>query len=446
MSFIIYIFKVSLALAIFALLYRTVLRRLTYFKLNRFYLLGTLTLSFLLPLFAFDLQRIGANLPAGISGIDWGQFDEAAIPMGDPQAYERGLTPAMLLPFAYYLVAAFFLLLSGWKILRMFSFRGGREIGKSGRIRFYINRTGTGSFTVMRRIYLDTRTLAGDPEPVRQHEMIHARQLHSLDLILMEFAIALLWFNPFVFLFRRYMSENHEFLADSHVQKSGVSLEDYLRCLKAETGRMITPAIASHFKSSTLKKRIIMLTHKQSKPVARWFYLLVIPVSAVLLMAFSNPPESGATGITAVPGIELFQVPAISGITVPSKFPLDEKYRSEVTWDFNQKRVHPIYKTLTVHKGMDFRAPNGTAVYATADGTIITAEFHEGYGKLVVIQHGEHFTTLYAHLNEIKVSSGDVVKKGAVIGTVGNTGKSTGDHLHYEVRKDGENVDPKEYF
>jgi murein DD-endopeptidase MepM/ murein hydrolase activator NlpD len=99
-----------------------------------------------------------------------------------------------------------------------------------------------------------------------------------------------------------------------------------------------------------------------------------------------------------------------------------------------------------VHKGMDIRAPKGTPIYAAADGTVIKSGSFDGWGNLVVLQHGDLYTTYYAHMNEIKIEAGKQVKKGAVIGTVGTTGRSTGDHLHYEVRKDGENVDPKDYF
>jgi murein DD-endopeptidase MepM/ murein hydrolase activator NlpD len=96
---------------------------------------------------------------------------------------------------------------------------------------------------------------------------------------------------------------------------------------------------------------------------------------------------------------------------------------------------------------MDFTGPVGTEIYATGDGKVIKAEFnHYGYGKEVIIDHGFGYKTIYAHLRNIKVEEGQKVKRGEVIGTLGNTGRSTGPHLHYEVRKHNRPVDPINYY
>lgn len=110
-------------------------------------------------------------------------------------------------------------------------------------------------------------------------------------------------------------------------------------------------------------------------------------------------------------------------------------------------RIHPWYKIKIFHYGFDFAAPIGTEIYATGDGVVESVEnnFH-GYGKKIVIDHGFGIKTLYAHMSEFKVSAGQKVKRGAVIGLVGNTGLSTGPHLHYEVVKNGEKVNPVNYF
>lgn len=110
-------------------------------------------------------------------------------------------------------------------------------------------------------------------------------------------------------------------------------------------------------------------------------------------------------------------------------------------------RTDPFYKVKKMHEGIDFTAPVGTPVYATGDGTITTAEYNNGgYGNIVKINHGYTYVTIYAHLSKIKVKNGQKVKRGEVIGTVGNTGKSTAPHLHYEVRKGGKSVNPIYFF
>lgn len=109
-------------------------------------------------------------------------------------------------------------------------------------------------------------------------------------------------------------------------------------------------------------------------------------------------------------------------------------------------RMHPIYKTVRMHTGIDLTAPTGTKIYATGDGTVQNADFERGYGKQVVINHGYNFSTVYGHMDKILVHRGQKVKRGDLIGLVGNTGTSTGSHLHYEVRRHNVPVNPINYY
>jgi murein DD-endopeptidase MepM/ murein hydrolase activator NlpD len=109
-------------------------------------------------------------------------------------------------------------------------------------------------------------------------------------------------------------------------------------------------------------------------------------------------------------------------------------------------RIHPIYKTRKFHDGMDFNGTIGTPIYATGDGVIIQCSSVRGYGKKVVIDHGYGYKTIYAHLNGYNVKLGQKVRRGEVIAFLGNTGSSTGPHVHYEVRKDNRTVDPINYY
>lgn len=110
-------------------------------------------------------------------------------------------------------------------------------------------------------------------------------------------------------------------------------------------------------------------------------------------------------------------------------------------------RIHPIYKVRKMHTGMDFTANTGTEIFATGDGVVKRVERKSnGYGRNVIIQHGYGYETLYAHMSEILVHEGQKVKRGEVIGLVGNTGTSVGPHLHYEVIKDGKKVNPAYFY
>lgn len=109
-------------------------------------------------------------------------------------------------------------------------------------------------------------------------------------------------------------------------------------------------------------------------------------------------------------------------------------------------RIDPIYRTPRFHSGMDFSAKIGTDIYATGDGKVTMAGWKQGYGNCVMIDHGYGYQTLYGHMSKFKVRVGQKVKRGEVIGAVGNTGKSTGPHLHYEVIVRGHYDNPSKYY
>ncbi|MBW7912701.1 MAG: M23 family metallopeptidase [Taibaiella sp.] len=131
---------------------------------------------------------------------------------------------------------------------------------------------------------------------------------------------------------------------------------------------------------------------------------------------------------------------------IPAIQPVSNRTLDRVASGFGY-RIDPIYKTPKMHTGIDFTAATGTPVYATGDGTIREAGYDNGgYGNNVLINHGYGYQTLYAHMKKIKVRVGDRVRRGEVIGWIGSTGKSTGPHLHYEVIKNGEKIDPIHFF
>ncbi len=129
---------------------------------------------------------------------------------------------------------------------------------------------------------------------------------------------------------------------------------------------------------------------------------------------------------------------------IPSVLPINIK-------DFTMSsgygyRRDPVYGAQRFHEGLDFAAPTGTEVYATADGRVEVADRKGGYGNVIDVAHGYNYVTRYAHLSKILVSEGEEVKRGQLIGYVGSTGKSTGPHLHYEVRFKDEPQNPVNYY
>ena len=131
---------------------------------------------------------------------------------------------------------------------------------------------------------------------------------------------------------------------------------------------------------------------------------------------------------------------------IPAIQPVSNKDLNRIASGFGY-RSDPVYKVTKFHAGLDFTAPQGTPIYATADGRIETAGRSDGgYGNHVVINHGFGYESLYGHMYRIKVRAGQTIKRGEVIGWVGSTGKSTGPHCHYEVRKNGTALDPVYFF
>ncbi len=131
--------------------------------------------------------------------------------------------------------------------------------------------------------------------------------------------------------------------------------------------------------------------------------------------------------------------------SIPAIQPVKREQLTRMASGFGM-RMHPILKIMKMHDGMDFTAKKGTPIYATGNGTVIKAERSRTFGNVVYIDHGYGYKTIYAHMSKIATRKGKKVKRGDLIGYVGNTGRSVGPHLHYEVRKNGRPVNPIYYY
>ncbi len=135
---------------------------------------------------------------------------------------------------------------------------------------------------------------------------------------------------------------------------------------------------------------------------------------------------------------EISSLPSNSNVSTPCGKPTDY---TRISSPFGT-RVHPITRKKHTHKGVDMAAPRMTPIYATADGEVTYANYNGGYGNFVKINHRNGYKTAYAHLHKISVNKGQSVKRGDLIGYVGTTGRSTGNHLHYEIYYQDGLIDP----
>ena len=185
----------------------------------------------------------------------------------------------------------------------------------------------------------------------------------------------------------------------------------------------------------------MMLTDYQKTINRNRRYYLTIPLLVFMCMAFSYQDISNDRAI------KISSVLSESE-NRPCMMPV-EKDKVKVTSGYGM-RMHPLYKKEMMHTGIDLAAAEGTPVVATADGIVqeIADETYDpkGYGKFIVIVHDQTYTTMYAQLSEVLAKEKQSVKKGDMIGRVGQSGLSTAPHLHYEVWKNNEKVNPADYF
>jgi murein DD-endopeptidase MepM/ murein hydrolase activator NlpD len=132
--------------------------------------------------------------------------------------------------------------------------------------------------------------------------------------------------------------------------------------------------------------------------------------------------------------------------SIPAILPISNKDLTRTASGYGL-RVHPFYKIIKFHAGMDFTAPSGTDIYATGNGVVVAVNSSKrGLGNHIIIDHGFGLTSIYAHLSDFNVKKGQKVERGDVIGLVGSTGMSVAPHLHYEIKLNGVNVDPVNYY
>lgn len=437
---LLYLINVSICITAFYLFYYLFLRKVTLFTTVRIYLLFSLLLAFIIP--ALQVQffhfTAGNNQPTLKAFVIANYIPEESFNAAFPP---KQIFITNILWFIYFGGVLFMLGRLIFFIIRIVKLVRLNTVIKIERNNFVLMHKRLSPFSFFRYIFIDRITLSKVryQEPSIEHEKIHAKELHSLDLLTAELVTALLWFNPFVFFLRNSIKANHEYLADAKVIKSGIHPLDYITTLANEIFINNMVGLTSNFNCLTIKKRLIMITKIKSSKKEAFKIVLILPIICLLIVAFASPNNKSkfqAFSATANIG-KINEIPSIKPIK-------QVQATSGYGW-----RIHPITKKRQFHNGTDLKADEGTPVIATADGKVLKCEFLEqgkGYGRMILIQHNQQYSTLYAQLSEFKVKQGDEIKQGSIIGLVGHSGISTGPHLHYEVFKDGKNVDPKEYF
>jgi hypothetical protein len=432
-----YLFKASAFIIIFYIFHWIALKHTTFHRLNRFFLLSGLCLSFLLPFVSWPNQALfHANgiydLIINFDGFFISDEGSMMIELNNSIDFSYLKIIAVVI-YSTISLSLIYRLLKNIYSIRFLKISA-QSIKQDG-IRFF---SGTGikqPFTFFRWIFIPYSLNEKTFElSILRHEKAHASQWHTIDLLIIEIIIVFLWFNPFVFLFKLTIRQIHEYLADEEATRNCVVKADYLKLLVSNSSLSDLSGITSQFYWLTLKKRVQMITKDKSPDKLKLRYFLIIPILVLSTMTFS--------------GFNFYQDIGLDKNTdTPSISPIKEgKYNISSEWGM---REHPITKKMKMHSGIDLKAETGTEVLATADGTVVKLDFSgegKGYGRLILIQHDNIYSSVYAQLSAFNVQIGDKVNQGDVIGYVGSSGLSTGPHLHYEVIENGKRVNPVNFF
>ena len=291
-TFLVYILKSAVCLAMFYLFYRLLLSKETFHRFNRIALLGVMLLSCLLPLVKVTVEQASPVNAQVMSMEDlllmyqWNS--EAVVEEGSrPFHWQEGLV-------LVYFVGLFFVIVRHlWSLGRMlYLIRHSRCERLDNGIRLVVHRRKLAPFSWMRYIVISETDLKESGHHILVHEMAHIHHRHSWDLLLTEACAWLQWFNPAIWLLKQELQNIHEYEADEEVLRQGINAKEYQMLLikKAVGARLYS--IANSFNHSSLKKRITMMIRKKSNPWARAKYLYVLPLAAVTVAAFARPEIS----------------------------------------------------------------------------------------------------------------------------------------------------------
>ncbi|WP_018712069.1 M56 family metallopeptidase [Phocaeicola barnesiae] len=327
-TFLVYILKSSLCLALFYLFYRLLLSKETFHRFNRIALLGVMLISCLLPLVRVTVDR------ATVVNTSVMLVEEDMLMY--PWEMQTVVQEEAAFPWREWLVAVyllgifFFLLRNLWSLVRMlYLIRHSRCRQMENGICLVVHQAGFAPFSWMKYIVISQTDLDENGTDILTHEEAHIRNGHSWDLLLVELCVWLQWFNPAAWLLKQELQNVHEYEADEAVLRQGIDAKRYQMLLikKAVGARLYS--IANSFNHSSLKKRITMMIRKKSNPWARAKYLYVLPLAAVTVAAFARPEISEP--LDEISSVKVNDLSAITGKNSPENLSVAATSAADVT-------------------------------------------------------------------------------------------------------------------
>lgn len=447
-NFLLYLLQSSVVFTLLFGMYRIFVSGLTFHKVNRAILLSLPLLSLLLPLIditgliqQINTQSLVSPLPQLMLEPEGAPFFEIVTnhEISEAGSWLHHLDFVQLL-LSIYLAGVVFVLVRS--LISTKQILGIKHKAKKHRYNGHelLLTNLSSTFSYFHWIFVPESEVENINHMVLQHEVAHIKHRHTLDLVFAQLYTAMFWFNPIAATYRKTLKALHEYQADAHVLKMEIKKSDYLGLILDNINRAKGYHSLSYFNNLIIKKRIDMITKNQSKKHYSLAYAFLLFGVVAIILGFNVPDAAPPQLPNVQSGTEMIQVEP------PSIFPLQKYDPNTITGVFGQQVRQPKTRKIIVHQGVDIRAPKGTPVLATADGTIAKAELDGNWGNLVIINHTDGFQTWYAHLDGFATEANFSIKKGDVIGYVGTTGLSSGYHLHYEVRKNQQHLDPSDFF
>lgn len=283
-NLLIYLLKATALLSVFYLAYQFLLKKDTFFELNRKYLIAGVLGSAILPAIYFTKTIFVEAAPVNL-----------AYPRGNFTSIAAAESPTdwwQIIGIAYLLVTAFFILRLCLQLISVFRIIASEKVRKENGIYYIETNENQLPFSFFNFVVFNAEKHSDkDLQLILRHEEIHARQLHSLDILLANFTQCILWFNPFAWLYKKSVEENLEFIAD-RAAVGAHQLKDYQHALVKVSVADLQPALTTHFYQSFIKKRILMLNKKSSKSSPAWKLSILFPVIFGFLLFFNVKTEA----------------------------------------------------------------------------------------------------------------------------------------------------------
>mgnify|MGYP001263000354 CR=1 FL=1 len=432
---ILYLIKSFLLSGLLYSIYLILLRRSGLFNFNRFYLLISIAILLFWPFANFQLNTFESPtlIQEGIEIINSIQENQPTEFKSHPKSASFPFSKYVLMVYVVVSTLLFFRFL-----YHLILILNSKPIDFVHQRKIYQAHSST-PYSFFNRLFWPNQQAYN--QAIFNHEEVHIKQLHSIDICILELALCFAWFNPILWMFGKSIRENHEFLAD-HGSIQNIETADYLKLIIQAAGKSKTSHLSHSFSYLSIKNRIKMIqNHTKSKTKRTLILLLSLFAVSFILLGFSVHSYEINEELNQQTKTNFH----IDLLEAPKGLPIERSKIKKFSSPFGE-RTNPITKDKKLHRGIDLIAPAGTPILASAKGKVVKAEYSEGYGNHIVIQHNEKYSTKYAHMKSLAVKVGDEVEAGSTIGVIGTTGRSMSIHLHFEVLENGSAVNPLNFI